>query len=243
MRSIEISIPSDPPTAYELVVKAIQVWDAAQLWFKESYFPDGNVYTIVVGMQKPAVLVDFTDYWTVSNYCPSLPLGVDGCTHIHWDVSGNITHAVVFLDTNGLTEQTQHNNSIFLALHEVGHALGLPDLTSSSSSPCLVNDLLCLYYANEYPSTLDLYALHRLADGNRNQTVLLPSTIPYTYYVPEGSLNGATPQSYTPQSEQPVANINAANLREFFLLGALTATTGAALLFVFKKRKHDAHAH
>lgn len=40
-----------------------------------------------------------------------------------------------------------------------------------------------MYYPNEYPSTLDLYGLHQLAGGNRQTDVLLPTTVPYAYYM------------------------------------------------------------
>jgi len=183
---IGVSIPARPVQARNIAVKAVEIWNEAQLWFRTTYFPTGEVYTFVVEARTTDVLVDFTDYWSVSNYCPSTPLGVVGCTNVRWNYSRSITEAIVFLDTTLLTSPSK--DSIFLALHEFGHALGLPDLPSSPTSPCEFQDLFCLYYADEYPSTLDLYALHQLADGNRQTTVSLPSDIPYFYYdSPDGS--------------------------------------------------------
>jgi hypothetical protein len=178
---IYVRVPSTPSVAHDLVLKAITIWDQAQSWFKSTYFPNGRTYTFVVGNEQSHVLVEFTDHWSVSNYCSSSPLGVDGCTHIRWDDSNNITHAVVFLDTSLLTYQGSKYDPLFLALHEFGHALGLTDYPSSLSCP--FQHLLCMYYPNEYPSTLDLFALHELAGGYRESDVFLPSTVPYTYYM------------------------------------------------------------
>jgi hypothetical protein len=242
--SIDVNVPPNPAIAYRLVVKAIEIWDEAQLWFRSLYFPNGKVYTFVVGKTKPAVLVEFTDYWTVSNYCPSLPLGVDGCTDLRWDDSGNITRAIVFLDTNSLIKQGQLNDSIFLVLHEVGHALGLPDLSLSSSSACSLQDLLCLYYANKYPSTLDLYALHQLAEGNRGADVSLPSNIPYAYYLPPTGTNeqftgsNITPATTVGESVTPLPQGEMPNwLRVFMLVPILAIGTVILLLFFTKRQK------
>jgi len=184
-RTVDVSIPAEPAVARELVLKAVEIWNEAQLWFKVTYFPEGKVYTFLIGKRPLDILVDFSDYWSVSNYCPSIPLGVEGCTDVSWNYSRNITQAIVFLDTKQLSNPD--SGSIFLVLHEFGHALGLPDLPSSPTSPCQFQDLFCLYYVNQYPSTLDLYALHELAEGIREPMVFLPSRIPYYYYVPSAS--------------------------------------------------------
>ena len=198
-RLIYVKVPSQPAIAHDLVVKAITIWDQAQSWFKATYFPNGKTYTFVIGNEHSHVLVEFTDYWTVSNYCSSSPLGVDGCTDIRWDDSSNITRAVVYLDTSLLTYQGPNYDPLFLVLHEFRHALGLTDYPSSLSCP--FQDLLCMYYPNEYPSTLDLYALHQLAGGNRESDVILPSTVPYAYYVSASDLKTMLiSQANAPQS-------------------------------------------
>lgn len=188
-RTIDVSIASSPSMAMgrDMVVKAAETWNEAQLWFRAMYFPNGNVYTFLIGKRPLNVLVDFTDYWTVSNYCPSTPFGVEGCTTLRFNYSGNITQAIVFLDIKRLINPD--NDSMYLVLHEFGHALGLPDLPWSSFSLCTFQDLMCLYYRDEYPSTLDLYALHELAGGNHMTNVVLPSNIPYAYYLPPESPN------------------------------------------------------
>lgn len=185
--------------------------------------------------------MDFTDYWTVSNYCPTFPLGVEGCTDVRWNGSWNITFALVFLDTNILTQQGQYSDSIFLVLPEVGHALGLPDLPSYSSSSCPIQDLMCLYPADKYPSTLDLYALHELAGGNREANVFLPSNIPYSYYMPpmaaKQGLSQSSAEASLPTSATPSVQTEVLNWSTFFILAPVVALATAIFLVVCSKSR------
>ncbi len=226
---IYVKVPSEPAIAHGLVMKAIAIWDQAQSWFGAKYFPGRGIYTFVIGNGHPLVTVEFADYWTVSNYCPSVTLGVDGCTHIRWDDSKNITSAVVFLDTSFLTYQGSKYTPLFLALHELGHALGLTDFPASLSCP--FQDLLCMYYPDEFPSTLDLYALHQLALGNKESEVFLPSNVPYAYFT--SSLKGLTsPVMPSPQGDESQSISR-------YALAAMVTTGWIILLWINLKKRRE----
>jgi hypothetical protein len=195
---IYVKIPSTPTVAHDFVARAITIWDHAQSWFKATYFPNGKTYTFAIGNESSHVQVEFTDYWTVNSYCSSTPFGIDGCTHIRWDDSNTITNAIVFLDTSLLTYQGPKYDPLFLVLHEFAYTLGLTDYPSSVSCP--FQDLLCMYYPNEYPSTLDLYGLHQLAVGNRETKVVLPLSVPYAYY--KSAISAKTPTMPAAQESQ-----------------------------------------
>lgn len=241
-RTVDVSVPTRPALARDIVVKAVEIWNEAQLWFKVNYLPEGKVYTFLIDKRSTDILVDFTDYWSVSNYCPSIPLGVLGCTTLSWNYSRNITQAIVFLDTTQLTNPD--TDSIFLVLHELGHALGLPDLPFSLTSFCQYEDLFCMYYADRYPSTLDLYALHELAGGSRETRIPLPSRIPYYYYAPPASLIPTSTVAATTATALKASlslSLHCCELNQLasFVAAALTCS-GTAILFAFivKRSKH-----
>ena len=241
-QTIDVNVPAEPALARDIAVKAVEIWNDAQLWFKAKYFPEGKTYTFIIDKRPINILVDFTDYWSVSNYCPSLPLGVVGCTRLSWNYSGNITQAIVFLDTKQLTNP--NTGSIFLALHEFGHTLGLPDLPSSPTSPCQFQDLFCLYYADRYPSTLDLYALHELAEGKRETKVSLPPWIPYDYYVPTASLilastGAATTATALKLSNTPSIQGWASNWLATCVVAALVPSGTAIIFALIVKRSKN----
>lgn len=106
--------------------------------------------------------------------------GIVGVTHTSWDT---VTQEPIPPISINLTTFYRTSFTLFVknvAMHEFGHALGLGHASSQSTS----NGPEVMYPSSTkdevtYPSTLDIYGLTKLYEGNFDQTIQLPESIPY----------------------------------------------------------------
>lgn len=111
-----------------------------------------------------------------------------GLTNYKYDAS---SHKPIAPITINITTYSATASNLFVknvAMHEFGHALGV----GHSSSPNTQNGPELMYPASSkkeivFPSTLDVNALIMLYKGEYNQTIQLPTSIPYVM-LPEGSI-------------------------------------------------------
>ena len=91
---------------------------------------------------------------------------------------GSMSSATINLEDIGYW--TNADSFRALAIHELGHVLGLADIDPNKQS-CSLPDVMCYRVPDvEAPSTLDLYAVHFQIHGTPAVTqVTLPSSIPY----------------------------------------------------------------
>jgi hypothetical protein len=184
-RTIYVNIPKTPAKAHDMTVQVLTIWNAAQLWFASRYYSNSPVYTLKES-SSGSVSVVFTDQATVD----SIAQGEKSDTG--WTTNKGdpyLTGSTVYLVTTKIW--------LYLVLHEFGHVLGLGHIKvkSESAKTCIYPDLMCHFVYDEYPSTLDLYALHLLAGALRPDKVNLPVNIPYVDFTPTAILHLTLPFS------------------------------------------------
>jgi hypothetical protein len=158
---VGVVIPADPKWAHDAVLDALGIWNQAQVWFKETYFPTGQTYDFT----ESSTGIQVQYLYGVCGGCGSMRL--------------NYTSQALFVQV-GITDENKNTNSPLTvtttAEHELGHALGLKHTEVEGDLMYPVGTANLLYV----PSTLDLYALHVLATGlNVKNVIVLPSDIPY----------------------------------------------------------------
>jgi hypothetical protein len=216
--TIEIYIPPTPAWAYDVVVNATLAWNAAQLWMN----PSSPTYTLLptddgsapatVSYQMPEAYASFAVGWTSYKFSPNSPT--------------SILSTQTFLDPSVFNQAQEENvtarlYAFRLAIHELGRVLGLGSILDGKD----VMDPRATPERALQPvmfSTLDLYALHTLAQGSAPPFVTLPAGMENQMVPADAFLRqGATP---TP-------------IPEFNSYLALIAATLTLAPFIIKRRK------
>jgi len=168
-------------TQYAVAVhQALDMW-AASIWEYKNTYNDTVVPIVNFDFHMDTVnsTSDYDIYVTFQADEMPPNSNVVGLTNLRWDP---ITHRPEPIIIN-ITTYTATASTIFVqdvALHELGHALGLDHAFQAYTS----NGPEVMYASSAknqlvYPSTLDVYALSRLYRGSYGQTIQLPSNIPY----------------------------------------------------------------
>ena len=174
---VNIAVPATPEWAHDAVLDALRIWNEAQLWVKEKIFKTGEVYMFSESASGTEVRFVYRDQ--------------SGCGAVLDTPKGRVI-SLRLMDSFNKTISPVVVTSC--AAHELGHILGV-----GHTSVHL--DLMSGLVIPAAPSTLDLYAVHLLAGGLKERTIVtLPSDITYARApVPITSSTTTPIQSLTPK--------------------------------------------
>jgi hypothetical protein len=174
--TIKIYIPDTPKWAHDVVLNATIAWNRAQLWNLQNN-PTATVYNFVeaddgtatslVSFSMPAAYASIAVGWTIYKFAPGSRTSIVS--------TQTYLTPTVFNDAQG-SNATAREYAFWLALHELGRILGLgsildgQDIMEPRYTPQRVSQIPRL-------STLDLYALHVLAQGTAPNFVTLPDGV------------------------------------------------------------------
>jgi hypothetical protein len=171
--AIGVEVPNESVDMHDLTVQAMETWNAAQAWFMQEYYSNGHVYNLAVsGAGVVRVFFDPADQWDPryeDTYAYMSPQS-SGDSFVSADIH------IRYLNTSNYLDQNHWYNTI---LHELGHVLGLGHPNSTYADDVMAH---ALWSSLMQPSTLDLYAIQMLAEGQYDGVVTQPSTIPYMFF-------------------------------------------------------------
>jgi hypothetical protein len=174
--TIKIYIPTIPKWAHDIVLNATLAWNKAQLWNLQNN-PTATVYQFVetddgtatstVSFSMPAAYASIAVGWTNYKFAPgSRTTIVSTQTYLT---------PTVFNDAQG-SNATARSYAFWLALHELGRILGLGSILDGKD---IMEPRYTSARVTQVPklSTLDIYALHVLAQGSAPNFVTLPDGV------------------------------------------------------------------
>jgi len=177
--SIGVSIPDSPAWAHRVIYRALQHWNIEQTLFEQKYRIEGDRYTFFESDSSSASVQ--ISYGMISNDFLGLATPLNS-------TSGEVNAVNIGINTN-LVQVTDNRTSELklyrIALHELGHVLGLGDIIYPEGD--IMNGwgkvLLNLTQRVDI-STLDLYVINLLSTVSGNLVfpwfICKPSNIPYS---------------------------------------------------------------
>jgi hypothetical protein len=164
--TIQVYISGGEEWQQNQTLQAMQLWNQAQLWFANEYFPNSSVYTFEVGDSSAPVQVTLLNSSTVVD-------NILGWTDYHKQ------NGVIDSVNVRIAASNSAHALLVLSSHELGHVLGLGDDVICCKKD-LMNAFPIVNNVSALPTTLDLYALHILAIANAIPSfVWLSNGIPY----------------------------------------------------------------
>ena len=200
--TIKIYIPPSPKWAHDVVLNATIAWNRAQLWNLQNN-PTAILYTFVETDDGTATS---TISFTMPAACASIAVGwttYKFATDSRTSIVSTQTYLTPMVFNEAQTgNATAREYAFWLSLHELGRILGLgsvldgQDIMEPRYTPQRVTQVPRL-------STLDLYAVHVLAQGSAPNFVTLPDGVqdqftPVTAFLPIGSFH---PTQDSPKQE------------------------------------------
>ena len=174
--TIKISIPTTPKWAHDVVLNATIAWNKAQLWNLQNN-PNATVYEFVeaddgtatstVSFSMPAAYASIAVGWTEYKFAPGSRTSI---------VSTQTYLTPTIFNAAQGSNATARNYAFWLALHELGRILGLGSILDGKD---VMEPRYTAARVTQVPtlSTLDLYALHVLAQGSAPNFVTLPDGV------------------------------------------------------------------
>jgi len=203
---VGLQVPPTPTWAHDVVLNASRVWNMAQVWFAQNYFPGGKVYSFVESRVGNATVT----FGMPSEYaCIAV-----GWTQYILGAGLTIIGAHTFLDRSVFNAGQEHNETALeyglrLALHELGRVLGLGSVVDGLD---IMDPIGTASHARDPPiiSMIDLFALHVLASESSFSSPVIALSTDQHLALNVWELLGISPNNlhdhnYSPYSTLPPA--------------------------------------